>query len=285
MNNNIQNAYFIGHMGLGDVINYIGAIRYLSKFYNLIYILCFRGYKDNLKMIFNNLNVDIITTENDDFGNFLTNINNDNDIIVSGCWNAVRPSKITNTYLLEDISSLQKNNDNDYTVPWSFIKGLYNDINLSLTVYYEYFHIDTFEESLKIYDKVKNYNIVFLHFYASSGQSAYPTNEWSWIFNDDYLIIDPNKNHYTEEKDSIKFNLCNELLNLPFLYYLDIILNSSQLYVIDSSFGALIHLLKKINRVKGRVIIYDRHYPNKTQYTPIPLFFGESTEFKKYILS
>jgi hypothetical protein len=278
-------TYFIGHMGLGDVINYIGAIRFICSYYDKVHIVCFKGYTNNLKEIFSDLNVEIINTENDNFDNFLLNINDEKDIIVSGGWKNVRSSKITNENFLNAIKVVSSSGDGQHTVPWDFIKDLYSSISLNLEVYYKWFYLKPPDYSKQLYDKIKDYNIIFTHFNSHNGQTQYPIDEWPWVHKNEYLIIDPHHNHYNQSLNPVKYSIVNEFLNLSFLSYYDIIVNASQLYVVDSSFGALIHILKKLNIVKGRVIIYDRKYPNSTQFTPIPLFFGETPEYAKYIVT
>jgi hypothetical protein len=285
-----KNAYFMGHCGLGDHINFIGAINYLSNFYQKIYCICFNGYINNLKAIFNGIisngsNIEFISTTKDDFESFLRNINDDNDILVAGGWRNIISSKITNPHLINKIQHISQSDASQYDVPWSFIKEFYSHVNLNLSFFYEYFYIESCKEARDMYDKIKNYNIIFLHFNSHIGQTTYPVNEWPWIFKEEYFIVDPHCNHYKMTPDSLKYKLADQLLNFPFLCYLDIILNASQLYTVDSSFGALIHILKKLKIVNGRVIIYDRHYPNSKQFTPVPLFFGESEDFRTKIIT
>jgi hypothetical protein len=272
----MSTTYFIGNMGLGDHINCIGAIRFICCFYDKVHILCFAVYTNNLKEIFSGLNVEIINAENNNFNEFVLNINDEKDIIISGCYKNVRASKINNENFLNATKILTSNGHGAYSVPWNFIKDLYSDIGLTLPVYYEHFYLQPPDYSKQLYEKIRDYNIVFTHFHSSIGPSQYPVNEWPWVLENEYLIIDPNNNNYNQDLDPLKYSIANQFVNLSFLSYYEIIVNASQLYVVDSSFSALIHILKKLNIVKGRIIIYDRNYPHSTLHTPTPLVFEET---------
>ena len=80
---------------------------------------------------------------------------------------------------------------------YHLIKEFYSDINVDLSVYYEYFHIPSTERSLSLFKSISKYNIVFIHFVSSCGQMEIPDNEWTHVYNNDYLIINPDKNQYT----------------------------------------------------------------------------------------
>ena len=50
-----KNAYFLCHGGLGDLLNVSGALRFISYFYNNIYLFCPFSTIKNLKIVYNDI--------------------------------------------------------------------------------------------------------------------------------------------------------------------------------------------------------------------------------------
>jgi hypothetical protein len=177
-------------------------------------------------------------------------------------------NKTTNQQLLK-----YNNNNNNNPNPYYFlIQHFYNEINMNLSIYYDYFYIPSTSQSWELYKPIKDYKLVFLHFASSCGNAYIPENEWKHIYNDEYLIINPNKNHYNPSYSLAKYQLANQYLDLLSLDYIDIILNASDIYVCDSSFASMIFPLRIKNRLKAdNMIIYDRYYPDKPYNIPTPV--------------
>ena len=49
----LQTAYFLSHNGLGDNITSIGAINFLSNYFETIYFLCKNSYSNNVQVLLN----------------------------------------------------------------------------------------------------------------------------------------------------------------------------------------------------------------------------------------
>ena len=162
---------------------------------------------------------------------------------------------------------------NDYPNPYYFfINIFYNHIHLDTSIYPNFFYVPSTLSSKECYKKIKNYNIVFLNFLSSSGESFIPENEWYHIYNDEYLIINTNKNHYKKEENLIKYELANQYLNLPLFDYIDIILNATDIYVCDACFPTIIYPLRITNRLNAKnIIFYDRFYPYSCPSIPVPI--------------
>ena len=172
-----------------------------------------------------------------------------------------------------NFNSLSSLDNTSYKEPYYFlIQHFYNEINMYLSIYYDYFYIPSTSQSWELYKVIKDYKVVFLHFASSCGSAYIPDNEWKHIYNDEYLIINPNKNHYDPTISLTKYELANQYLNLLSLDYIDIILNASDIYVCDSSFAAMIFPLRIKDRLKAdNMIIYDRYYPKKPYNIPTPV--------------
>ena len=104
----MSSLYYLSNNGLGDNLYSIGAIRFLSKYYENIYFLCKDSYYDNVKLFFED-NKKIIIVPFDSKNekracyNIIINKYNDNDVFVLGCHKDYLTSKITNKYVLENI--------------------------------------------------------------------------------------------------------------------------------------------------------------------------------------
>jgi hypothetical protein len=53
--NKLNTAYFLGHLGLGYNITYKSAIYFLSNYYNTIYFICKENFLDNNKLIYEDI--------------------------------------------------------------------------------------------------------------------------------------------------------------------------------------------------------------------------------------
>ena len=195
-----------------------------------------------------------------------------NDIFVSGfVFNNKIGNKITHPVLLHYCNiNLRNNNFNE--ILYRLIKDFYQQINLDLTIYYNYFDVSIRQEAVDLYRNIQGYRIVFLHFISSCGPACIPDNEWRHIYGEQYLIINPDKNHYDPNTSRGKHDLANRYLNLLVLDYISIILHASDIYVCDSSFANLIYPLRKRGLLAAdNLIIYDRYYPNSGPNVPVPI--------------
>jgi hypothetical protein len=264
-NNIIETAYFLGHNGLGDNITNIGSVNFLMKYYKTIYFLCKDKYYENVKALFQNQindNKIIIVpfnTINENLEcckiiNYATKNNKNCDIFISGfVHKSYLKSKINNP----EIKNYQKNN-NKYTIEFNHIKEFYNDIGLDLTIYYEYFNIQSNEITMNYYNNIKQYEIIFLHTLGSNKEINLSKIINKYINDEKKILICSNKNVYNINHN--KYDLANQYVNLLVAYYIDIIKNSIEIYVIDSCFSCIIIPLKKTNRLAANIVeIYDRN--------------------------
>jgi hypothetical protein len=270
--NNIDNiikqdsAYFLSHNGLGDNITCIGAIKFLLKYYNIIYFLCKDIYNENIKLLFENeiINKNIITVpfnSNNEFSDCRTIItkavtNTNTDIFISGFVHKLYLKHLNSRITHPDLLNY-KQNDNGYSIEWSHIKNFYYDIGLDLSIYYNYFHINSSNLSKEYFENIKQYNIIFLHTKSSNREINLNNITEKYINDEDKIIICANKNVYTI--NNYKYDIANKYINIYIAYYIDIILNSTEIHVIDSCFSCIIHPLNITNKLKAQSInIYNR---------------------------
>lgn len=251
-----NSAYILSHNGLGDNITMIGAINYLLLHYNNVYFLCKDIYLSNVKLLLNNPNIIILpfdhTNEYSLCQSIINNIPHDKftDIFICGCHKSYLKSNINNPSIL----TYKKNNK--YDIQWSHVKGFYQDMNLDLSIYYDYFDINSSEKSTTNYEKIKNLNIIFCHTDSSTEKIILPENIKSYINDNKYIIVCANENVY--DKNHTYFELANTFINIPVQEYIDVIKHACEIFVIDSCFCAIIHPLSVSNKLNTAKIEYIR---------------------------
>ena len=251
-----KSAYFLSHNGLGDNITNIGAVNFLLNYYETIYFLCKDIYNENVKLLFYNKPVITVPFDSKNEFSACKNVINNNsinsDVFISGFAHKYRIKlKITHPELLQ-----YKKNDYNYTIPYKHILDFYYDIGLDLSIYYNYFDIESSEISKEYYEKIKNYKIVFLHSKSSNREINF-TDIVNKYNNNDYIIICANKNVYNI--NSIKYNIANMYVNIYVAYYIDIIKNAESIHVIDSCFSCIVYPLIITNKITPKEYkIYNR---------------------------
>ena len=258
-----ESAYILSHNGLGDNITMIGAINFLLLHYNNIYLLCKDKYESNLKLLINNNNVFTIPfkerneknvyVEKDECKKIINNIHSNNyiDIFICGEHKSYLKSKITNPAIL----NYEKINKYDFN--WGHIKRFYDDMRLDSTIYYDYFDIISTEESIKLYEKIKNLNIIFCHTQSSTKTISLPDNIKQYLNDDNYIVVCANENAY--DKKHKYFELAINYVNIPLQHYIDIIKNACDFFLIDSCFSCIVHPLSVSNKLNTpKLEIYSR---------------------------
>lgn len=265
----IKEAYFLGHLGLGDCITNISALIYLLRYYDKIFFLCNDKYIDNLYILLNSYNDKIIlygtkVHKNTILRNEVFDIllKDDKDIFVSGMFTKLVKKRINNKLFLQDNSVFNSKPEIEL-LDYLHINNFYKDINLNLNIYINFFDIKNTRKSLKIYEKIKKYKIIFIHT-TTSGNSG-KTNLEDFIIPEinkykkynKILLICPDINMYDISEK--KYKIAQYFIGLKVGYYLDIILNSISLHISDSCFACLVlplYLSKRINH--QYIYIYDR---------------------------
>jgi hypothetical protein len=234
-----EKCLIAGHLGLGDLITINGLVRYYSKLYNNIYLLCKKEnyksiiqiYSDNSKIIpiFIDTNEHIISIDHNIF-----KIYKDCDIIKLGVLN-------NNWYVL-------KSNYTIGNLPYSFFETFYKQCNLEYSIRYEYEKINRNKIKEKnFYNKTMNkfHKYIFIH-----------SNNLNLKISDEFItknipIFDPNNNYYDES--SIYYNLWNNEISYNILDYCMILENAEELHLSFSSFFSLCMFLD-LKNVKKKYI-------------------------------
>jgi len=225
-----KTAFVLSHLGLGDNIIFIGAVRYLSTCYDKVIVVCKNINVNNVKLFYSDdSDIEMFTIDHhltsssiiiNQFKEKYKNHLNPNNLDIYTCG----PCQIINKTAIP-----VKNN-----IPFNF----YMDCNIDYKYFWKYFYIPESVESKELFNKL-NTNYLFIHNIASTGE-VFTINYIEKNFNIDrnkILIINPNKNLYNQEHQF--YNLAQIFINLPLIYYVDTIINADKLFLTDSSFLCL----------------------------------------------
>jgi len=259
-----MDAYLVSHNGMGDNLYMIGALNYIKLFYKNVYFLCKSKYYKNVKLFFDpSTNIICLPfdekNEMNEIKKIITSdkyVNDNIDIFVSGNHKGYLKNKITNKDFLNC-----KIIDKKYTIDWdtinsnnySFIEGLYKDINLNLTYYYEYFYLPSTDESKKLYESVNKYYLIFIQYKSSTGETLNISNLIKKYINDDNSILLCNDMNLYPETHK-KHPLAQHFVYNKIINYLDTIKNCDEIYLIDSCFIGIVLPLLKTNKLKTKKI-------------------------------
>lgn len=263
-----MNAYLVSHNGMGDNLYMIGALHYISKYYNTTYFLCKKKYYDNIKLFFEDTNIECLPfDESNEVKNIIRILhdkyNRYNDIFICGCHTSYLPSKITNseftnTILLPNTYSIDWDTINDFN--YEFIHKFYRDISLNITYMFKYFHIPQTNESYELYKSISKYHIVFIQYKSSDGKHLNISNLIKDIDTHNKILICNDINLYDSNKYPEKHELAQKFVFNKLVYYFDTIKHADEIYIIDSCFiGMVLPLLKtgQLKTNKVRIILRD----------------------------
>lgn len=254
-------AFILTHIGLGDNITSIGAVRYLSTKYDEVYVVCKNNNIKNIKQIYSDdINIKIIGVDNDknispNLGcnyNYFKKITEGMELYLCGCHLFTKKPQLYNE------------------LPFNF----YKDLDLSNNIFWDYFYIHKPIESKILYKNIKNYKYIFIHNNSSTGDVFTIDNALKLIRNNtnininDYLIINPCKNVY--DKKHKFYELANKFIFKDICSYIDTIINSEIIILTDSSFFCLSIQLPIISNycyyISRNNINYDYLYNEKNNF-------------------
>jgi hypothetical protein len=218
----IKRAFFLSEIGLGDHIDTIGAVRYLSQFYNEIHVPCrdrnietlTQFYSDNPKVV-------LLSIEKNEWFKRVW-------IELTLLTETYTPPDYVIVYRSAKFSRKQNVPKFDYEIP----KCYYKDLDLDLSIEHSYFHIPENLQSKQLYELVKDIPYIFVHQKSSDNFTPLVT----WDINEKFTI-EPNMNLYSEGHKW--YELANHFVNKPFYHYIDTVIHASELHVVNSSFRCL----------------------------------------------
>ncbi len=218
---------FVTHLGLGDLINMNGAIRYCALMVDKLFVVSKKRNASNIRdMLADDKNIEIFECNDDD-----------SDVRYIIAADTIHGHKITNRFL-----SGCWNGQRDYSdLPNCF----YKNMNVPIEVKNIFFKCDRTNQL-----SLPNQPYIFTH--NSSSFKTEVNLVKGWDINK-ILTIDPNKNYYIKGHP---FCLIAETyVNKPIFSYLDLIENAEEIHTTDSSFYCISCFLELKAKKK---LCYDR---------------------------
>ena len=108
-----DSAYYLSNGGLGDNIISIGALRFLLKYYKIVYFLCKTKYSKHIQSLLSTEPRIVLVTYNEQYEipeciNIIKKAYSNNDIFISGSYKRYLQSKITNESIVKYITNKKK---------------------------------------------------------------------------------------------------------------------------------------------------------------------------------
>jgi hypothetical protein len=263
-----KKAIYLSNNGLGDNLISASAIRFLLNYYEEVRFICKDKYLDNVKLFFHpDENVKIITIHPDhefeQCRQIITDSYAECDVFICGAHIQYLGSDIKHPKILEYQQFKRDNKKYDVsydTINYLFLKWFYHDIKLDLSVYYENFRIDSTDESQRLYNLVKNYRIIFTQIECSHGQKLNIEGvKEKYIDDPSAIIVCTSQNLYNIKTHSEKHAICENFVFNKLVYYIDVIMEADEIYLMESCFTNIVLPLLKNRLLKAEPIrIIDR---------------------------
>jgi hypothetical protein len=236
----LNKCLVIPHNGLGDHINTISMCNYLSTKYDIVYHICRPELYENINLFYENNNnkITVYKLKTDYDQNFFKDdlFNEVENIYILGFHQ--------NNPFIKNLKNKKiyglKNKFDPNTIPYSF----YKQVDIDVNNFYKWMILPDILESNLLLDLLNNIDYYFISNSSSNGD-MFSINDIIKKQNIDInnvLIINPVKNIY--KSDHKYYNLANNFVMIPIVFYIKIIENASKIIVSSSCFMCLILNLK-----------------------------------------
>lgn len=207
-----RRALVVHHLGLGDHVGMIGAVRYIALQHDETYVLCKQRNAANVRSFFADDPRIKITEIPPTDGDYLQSIH-------------YRQNAYTNVYL----SGSYHSNPHPYKdLPTSF----YRDMGIDPNIRHTHFYVPTTENAKAMYALLRDIPYRFVQ----QTSSSHTTSLVTWDI-DEVLTIDPNTNLYPEGHPW--YEIAEACVNKPFLDYTEVIRHAQEIHTVESSFYCL----------------------------------------------
>ena len=154
---NPKTAFVLTHLGLGDNITSIGAVRYLSIQYDKVYVVCKEKNKKNMELLYSDdetIQLYVVKGASEISPNFGFNYNKFKEI-----------TKNMDIYLAGGHLLTENPNPCD-----DMLFNFYRDMNINESYFWKYFHVPTLKQSNDLFQLLKlNKEYIFIHNTTSNG--------------------------------------------------------------------------------------------------------------------
>ena len=227
-----RRALFIGHLGLGDHIGLIGAVRYIALQHDETVVVCSNHNVKNVSAFFaDNPSIKIMPVSISYLPGYYPESPEKPGKVV-----LYDPKEWTNVY---ESGFYKKNYHMMNDLPSCF----YRDMGLDPNIRHTHFHIPSSEDSLALYRNIEDKEYIFVQ----QKSSDCITDLITWDKNK-ILTIDPNINLYDRLHEW--YGLAQMFVNKPFTDYVDTIVHAKEIHTVDSSFYCLASYLPLKAEVK-----------------------------------
>jgi len=292
---NQMDALFIGHAGLGDSLNMIGALRFMSYYYKNVYFVVKEKNLLQIEPFFKDTNIICLSYEYKDMWSevidiltFVREFDKKNaDIFMLGDFRKYYIGRIVNKSYINGVNNFKRSIyegieeikfDHDMIVlnDYYFLYRFYDMIGMHLNIYFEYFDFGDSKNSEIYYNKIKHYKrIIFTQTKTSENICLSINNLINKYINDSECIIVCNDENIYEKYDYLienkdEGNIKKELVK-PYILgcmidYKDLIYNSNEIYILDSSFTSVILPSLKTGKLKAEIVrIINRNRINEVE--------------------
>jgi hypothetical protein len=214
----VRRALVIGHMGIGDHIGLIGAVRYIAMQHDETVVVCKRQYSGNIASFFADNPTIKLWVVDQAYTKGPTSTS-------AGEIVPIDPVAFGSVYR----SGFYKYPNNGFD---DLPKCFYRDMGIDPEVRHTHFHVPTTPEAKELYSKVKDQPYIFVQQVSSSHTT--PLATWDV---DAILTIDPNMNVYPA--GHVWHDTAQLFVNRDFLSYTLVIQNAKEIHTVDSSFYCL----------------------------------------------
>jgi hypothetical protein len=224
-----RRALVIGHLGVGDHIGLIGAVRYIAMQHDETVVVCKRQNAGSVAAFFaDNPTIKLWPVD----APYMVNPSSTN----AGEVVPIDPNKFTNVYRSGFYSYPNHGFDD---LP----KCFYRDMGFDPEIRHTHFYVPTTQEARDLYSLVSNQPYIFVQQRSSTHMTPLVT----WDSNE-ILTIDPNVNVYPEGHRW--HSIAQSFVNRNFLDYTLTIQNAKEIHTVDSSFYCIACYLPLKSEVK-----------------------------------
>ena len=222
-------ALVIGHMGIGDHIGLVGAVRYIAMRNDETVVVCKRGNAETVATFFADDPTIKLWVVDGAYTKMPTGTSAGEVVPIS--------STIFTSVYRSGFYAYPRSEFED------FPRGFYRDMGLDPAVRHTHFHVPTTDDAKALLDSIGDQPYIFVQ--QKSSDQVTPLVTWD---PDTILTIDPNLNVYPE--DHRWYALAQSCIDRPFLSYTLLLQNATEVHTVDSAFYCLACYLPLTARVK-----------------------------------
>jgi hypothetical protein len=227
----VKQAFYLGHKGIGDMINLQGAVNYLSESVDELFVVCHSFYLDvSMKLYKDNKKVRLLQVK------LTTDVCRNGRTLPSETiqWTPTfqkimayfEQIHICGLYLPTCV--IWKNDWKTYPIPDCF----YVDLGIDPKIKTTHNTLQSTPTSYALFKALEGMTYIFVH--QTSSNTHIPLVKWDI---QEILTIDPDTNLY-KPGDSF-YELANRFIKQNIFDYYDVIQNASEIYTVDSSYSCL----------------------------------------------